>query len=363
MLPAQAGAKAAPMPSAKQVSAVGLAKADINKPFERFEFKRREPGPEDVLIDILYCGVCHTDIHFVDGSFGPLTSALVAGHEIVGRVRAIGSAVSRFKVGDIAGVGTMVDSCGICKYCLAGLEPYCTKGATATYGITPTGTIQGGYATNIVVKERFVLNIRQGVNLAATAPLLCAGITTYSPMQHLGGVRGKKVGVIGLGGLGHVAVKLAVDGGADVTAFSTSPQKGEAAAKLGASRFVVWPDADRFAALKNEFDYMIATVPGGFDLDPFLPMLAVDGTLSNVGTLGPIAKPFNNSLLLAGRRSITGNAVGGVAETQHLLDHCAERGIVADIELIGPDRIDEAFRRVGAKDVRFRFVLDMARFS
>ena len=349
--------------AAKTVRTVGLAKSAIDKPFERFEFRRRSPGADDVLIDILYCGVCHTDIHFLDGSFGPLRSTLVPGHEMVGRVREVGASVSRFKVGDLAGVGTMIDSCGTCRYCRAGLEPYCQTGFTPTYGVTPTGVIQGGYASNIVVKERFALKIDPRVNLAATAPLLCAGITTYSPMRYWDIKQGKKVAIVGFGGLGHVALKLAVDAGAETSIFSTTPGKRDAAMTMGAQRFFEWNSASDFPALRNEFDYILSTVPAGYDMGIFLPLLAVDGTLSNVGTLGLMEKPLNNGLLLGGRRRITGSAVGGIAETQQLLDHCAARNIAADIELIGPDRINEAFRRVAAKDVRFRFVLDMARFA
>ena len=349
--------------AATAITAIGLAKSHVDKPFERYRFNRRHLGHDDVLIDVLYCGVCHTDIHYLDGSFGPLRGPLVPGHEMVGRVRAVGVSVSRFKPGDFAGVGTIVDSCGACKYCQLGLEPYCMNGFTPTYGYTSAGTVQGGYATSIVVKDRFALNIRPNVNLAATAPLLCAGITTYSSMQHWKVAKGQKVGIVGLGGLGHAAVKFAVDVGAEVTVFSTTPTKRQAALALGAAHFVEWSETSAFPALRNQFDYIVSTVPKGFDLGIFTPTLAVDGTFANVGTLGPMDKPLDNSLLLAARRQITGSAVGGLPETQRMLDYCAERNITADIELIGPDRIDEAFRRILSKQVRFRFVLDMARLG
>lgn len=327
------------------------------------QIMRRAIGPNDVHLDVLYCGICHSDIHQNrdDTPSQRTTFPCVTGHEIIGRVRAIGSAVTMFKVGDIGGVGAMVDSCGTCKQCLAGREMNCEKGATFTYN-TPDkisgGMTFGGYSEGIVVAEHFVLRISPGVNLAATAPLLCAGITTFSPMQHWKVEAGQRVGVIGLGGLGHVAVKLAASRGADVTIFTTSPGKVADAHRLGAHEAVLWSDQVAMERLANKFDLLISTVPQPYALQPFINLLGLDGTLVNVGALEGL-QDINGLSMIFWRRSIAGSVIGGIPETQALLDYCALRKITADIELVHPDQIDEAMNRVLKKDVRYRFVIDM----
>ena len=327
------------------------------------QIQRRAVGAHDVLLDVMYCGVCHSDIHQARNGWPvsqPTQYSCVTGHEIIGRVVAIGNAVTKFRVGDIGGVGAMVDSCGVCETCLAGREQNCVNGATFTYN-TPDrvmgGMTFGGYSERIVVSERFVIRISPGVNLAATAPLLCAGITTFSPMQHWKLEPGQRVGIIGLGGLGHVAVKLAVARKAEVTVFTTSPGKIADAARLGAREAVLWSDQAAMARLANQFDLLISTVPAEYALQPFINLLKLDATLVNVGYLDDL-KSINGLSLIFSRRSIAGSVIGGIAETQELIDYCAARKITADIELIRPDQINAAFDRIVDKDVRYRFVID-----
>jgi uncharacterized zinc-type alcohol dehydrogenase-like protein len=329
---------------------------------KEISIERRALGANDVLLDILYCGVCHSDIHTVRGEWGPAHYPCVPGHEIIGRVRAIGSQVTKFKVGDIGGVGCMVNSCRICEHCEEDLEQYCQRGATFTYDTPDTSTkagyTQGGYSDKIVVTEHFVIRIPPGVNLAATAPLLCAGITTFSPMRYWKLHEGQRVGIIGMGGMGHVAVKLAVAHKAHVTVFTTSPNKVADAKRLGASEAVLSSDVDAMKQMANHFDLLISTVPETYDMGPFIELLKLDGTLVNVGAMAPLHDIHGLKLAL-GRRSLAGSIIGGVAETQEVIDFCAARNITADVEMIKPSEINSAYDRVVNKDVRYRFVIDM----
>lgn len=331
--------------------------------FAPMNITRRAVGPNDVQMEILYCGVCHSDIHMARGEWMSARYPMVPGHEIIGRVTAVGAKVTKFRVGDIGGVGCMVDSCGICAECLNDREHACLNGMTLTYAAPDKvsgGTTQGGYSTGIVVTEKFVIRIPPGVNLAGMAPLLCAGVTTFSPLQHWKASRGQKVGVIGLGGLGHMAVKLAVAKGADVTVFTTSPGKQAAALRMGAKDAILWSDRDKMRGLASSFDLLIAAVPQAFPLQPFMDLLKTDATLVNVGALEAIGG-YNAMLNNTARRNLSGSMIGGIAETQEVVDFCAARGITADVEIIGPDQIAAAFDRVKNKDVKFRFVIDMAK--
>ena len=351
-----AGAAAASAPTTARAWAATSATA----PLRQIEITRRSVRPNDVLIDVLYAGICHSDIHTVHGA---AQYPIVPGHEIVGRVREVGSAVTKFKAGDIAGVGCMVDSCGTCDNCRADLEQHCLNGATWTYGAPDKvsgGQTHGGYSTAIVVKEHFAIRIPPGADLAATAPILCAGITTFSPMQHWELTANQRVGVVGLGGLGHMAVKLGAARGAHVTVFTTSPGKLADARRLGARDAVLSTDAAAMKQLAGQFDLLIATVPTTFAMQPFIDVLKLDGTLVNVGALGRLAGDFTGISLVLGRKSLAGSLIGGVAETQKVIDYCAARGIKADVELIRPEEIDRAFQRVVNKDVRYRFVIDVA---
>jgi alcohol dehydrogenase (NADP+) len=328
------------------------------------QIQRRAVGPHDVVLDVLYCGVCHSDIHTVRNEWAeslPTQYPSVPGHEIIGRVVAVGAAVTKFKVGDVGGVGCMVNSCGTCENCLADREQNCLNGATFTYNSPDAdlgGHTYGGYSDKMVVAEHFVIRIPPGADLAATAPLLCAGITTFSPMQHWKLSAGQRVGVIGLGGLGHMAVKLGVARKAEVTVFTTSPGKVADAKKMGAKDVVLWSDKDAMKRLANHFDLLISTVPETYPMQPFMDVLKLDGTLVNVGALNKL-DGLNGMMLAFGRKSLAGSVIGGIAETQEVVDYCAARGIKADVELIRPDQINQAFERVINKDVRYRFVIDM----
>ena len=328
-----------------------------------FTFERRAPGLKDVQIDILYCGVCHSDLHTARDEWHMTQFPSVPGHEIVGRVTAVGAEVTGFKVGDLAGVGCMVDSCKHCEDCASGLENYC-DGMVGTYNFpTPDapGWTLGGYSQQIVVHERYVLRVRHSeAQLAAVAPLLCAGITTYSPLRHWNAGPGKKVGVVGIGGLGHMGIKLAHAIGAYVVAFTTSESKREAARALGADEVVVSRNADDMAAHTRSFDLIINTVAAPHDLDAFIVLLKRDGAMVLVGApAAPHPSPgvFN---LITGRRTLAGSMIGGITETQEMLDFCAEHGIVADIELIRADEINAAYDRMLKGDVQYRFVIDNA---
>ena len=323
---------------------------------------RREPGPTDVELEILYCGVCHSDIHTARSEWGPAKYPCVPGHEIVGRVTRVGANVTTFKVGDTSAVGCMVDSCRTCANCTDGLENYCTNGATYTYNSADKhlgAHTLGGYSSSIVVDEAFVLRVPEGLDLAATAPLLCAGITTYSPLRHWKVGPGMKVGIIGLGGLGHMGVKFAKAFGAHVVLFTTSPKKVEDGKRLGAHEVVVSTDPEAMKAHKSSFDFILDCVSAEHDINAYLQLVKLNGTLTTVGAPEkplPVAV-FN---LIGQRRSFAGSGIGSIAETQEMLDFCAQHQITPDIELIRMDQINEAWERMIKQDVRYRFVIDMA---
>lgn len=332
------------------------------RPLGPFTIERREPGPEDVLIEILFCGVCHSDVHQARDEWGNAIFPMVPGHEIVGRVKQVGEHVKKLKPGDLAGVGCLVDSCRTCDTCRRDLEQYCEKGAAMTYNgtemdrKTPT---YGGYSSQIVVTERFVLKIPAGVDPAGTAPLLCAGITTYSPLRQWGCKAGDRVGVVGLGGLGHMAVKLAASMGAEVTVLSTSRAKEADARRLGALGFAVTKDEATFQKLAGRFDLIIDTVSAPHDYNKYLGMLRVEGVMVLVGA-PPAATPIAAFSLIMGNKRLAGSMIGGLAETQQMLDYCAAHKIVADVEIIPIQKINEAYERMIQGDVRYRFVVDGA---
>ena len=328
-----------------------------------YRFARRDLRADDVAIEILYCGVCHSDLHYVRNDWGMTTYPLVPGHEIIGRVVRVGPNVSHFKPGDRVGVGCMVDSCQHCRPCNQGLEQYCEEGSTYTYGSndrrdhTPTF---GGYSEMIVVSDKFVLRIPDALPLEGAAPLLCAGITTWSPLRHWKAGPGTKVAVVGLGGLGHMALKLAKALGAEVTLFSRSPGKEQDARRLGADKVVISTDNAQMASVHSQFDLIIDTVPVVHDLNPYIPTLALDGTLVLVGYLGNLEPAPNSVPMILGRRRVAGSVIGGIAETQEMLDFCAKHGITSDIEMISMQYIDRAYERMLDSDVKYRFVIDMA---
>lgn len=327
-----------------------------------FTIERREPGPNDVQIEILFCGVCHSDLHTARGEWGPALYPLVPGHEIVGRVTQVGSDVKNFKAGDLAGVGCMVDSCQVCSSCQDGLEQYCKEGSTFTYNSYERGkqtTTQGGYSKQIVVREEFALRVSEKLPLQNVAPLLCAGITTYSPLKYWKVGKGHKVGVVGLGGLGHMAVKFAVAFGAEVTMLSTSASKEADAKKLGAHKFALTKDAEQVKQLAGYFDFIIDTVSAEHDYNMYLNMLNINGVQICVG-VPPTPMQIVGFNLIFGRRSIAGSLIGGVPETQEMLDFCATHGIVSEVEVIDIKEINEAYERMLKGDVRYRFVIDMA---
>ncbi|MCD2317320.1 NAD(P)-dependent alcohol dehydrogenase [Sphingomonas sp. IC-11] len=335
-----------------------------DKPVERMSIERRAPGAHDVQIDIAYCGVCHSDLHQIRAEWSGTIYPCVPGHEIVGRVSAVGADVTRFQVGDIVGVGCMVDSCQHCASCGEGLEQYCENGFTGTYN-SPTpdapGHTLGGYSQQIVVDDKFVLKVRHAEEqLAAVAPLLCAGITTYSPLRHWNVGPGKKVGIVGIGGLGHMGVKLAHAMGAHVVAFTTSESKREDAKALGADEVVVSRNDEEMAAHADSFDFILDTVAASHNLDAFTALLKRDGTLTLVGVPEHAHPSPDVSALIFRRRAIAGSLIGGIAETQEMLDFCAEHGIVADIEMISAQEIDAAYERMLRSDVKYRFVIDNA---
>lgn len=327
-----------------------------------YNFERREPRADDVAIEILYCGVCHSDLHHVYGDWGT-NYPVVPGHEIIGRVMSVGKDVTRFKVGDNVGVGCMVDSCQHCHPCQQGLEQYCEEGSTLTYNSfdrhdhMPT---YGGYSEKIVVSDKFVLKIPDGLDLKSAAPLLCAGITTWSPLKHWQVKEGTKVAVVGLGGLGHMAIKLAKGLGAEVTLFSRSVGKEQDARRLGADNIVISTDNTQMAEVINKFDLIIDTVPYDHDLNPYIATLRVSGSLVLVGYLGDLDTALNTAPLVMGRKAVAGSMIGGIAETQEMLDFCGKHGITSDVEMINMQDIDEAYKRMLKSDVKYRFVIDMA---
>lgn len=342
------------------IQAKGYAAESPTTDLAPWDFERREVGPHDVQIEILFCGVCHSDLHQIKNDWFPGIFPMVPGHEIVGRITKAGDHVKGFKVGELAGVGCMVDSCQECDNCKAGLEQYCEKGSTQTYNnLDRNGhPTYGGYSTTIVVREEFLLHISEKLDLAATAPLLCAGITTYSPLRYWKVGKGHKLAVLGLGGLGHMAVKFGVAFGAEVTVLSTSSSKEAAAKALGAHNFVVTKDPAQIAAVKGSFDFILDTVSAPHDMNLYLSLLRTNGTVICVGVPSePYAiQPFS---LLGGRKSIGGSGIGGIQETQEMLDFCAEHQIVSDIEMINIQDITSAYERMLKGDVRYRFVIDI----
>lgn len=338
-----------------------LSAPSAKVPFEKTTIERRELRPDDVLIDIKFSGICHSDIHSAYGEWGGGIFPMVPGHEIAGVVTAVGSKVTKFAVGDRVGVGCFVDSCGECEYCLKGEEQYCTKGVVQTYNYldydgNPT---YGGYSQKIVVTERFVVRIPNSLELDVASPLLCAGITTYSPLKHWNVGPGKKVAILGVGGLGHLAIQYAHALGAEVTVLSRSMEKKSEALSFGADHYFATSDPETFKALAGRFDLILNTVSANLDVDAYLSLLRVDGTLVNVGAPG---KPDQYSVfsLIMGRRSIAGSLVGGIRETQEMLDFSAEHGISPKIEVISADQVDEAYERILRSDVRYRFVIDVS---
>jgi uncharacterized zinc-type alcohol dehydrogenase-like protein len=345
------------------ISALGYAAQAAKSPLTPFQFTRRDPGPRDVELTILYCGVCHSDVHQVRDEWGGSKFPMVPGHEIVGRVTRVGAEVSKFREGDLAGVGCMVDSCRKCPSCQEGLEQYCESGFNPTYnGYEKDGKTltQGGYADNIVVNQDFVLRLSDKLPLAGVAPLLCAGITTYSPLRHWKVGKGQRVGVVGLGGLGHMALKFAHAFGAEVVLFTTSANKAEDAKRLGASEVVVSTDPAQMKAQRNRFDFILNTVAAPHDLNVFLNMLKRDGHLTLVGVPDKNHPSPAVGNLVFKRRSMAGSLIGGIAETQEMLDYCAEHGITSDVEVIAIDQINTAYDRMVKSDVRYRFVIDLA---
>ncbi|MDF0732105.1 NAD(P)-dependent alcohol dehydrogenase [Pseudomonas entomophila] len=344
-------------------TAIGYAAQSSASPLAPMTFQRRSPRPDDVAIEILYCGVCHSDIHQARNEWGFSTYPLMPGHEIVGRVTAVGGQVTRYQVGDLVGVGCMVDSCRHCEACRADLEQYCLEGMTQTYG-TPDridGSITlGGYSNSVVVSEHFVLRIPEGMELASAAPILCAGITTYSPLKHHGIGPGHKVGILGMGGLGHMGIKFAKALGAEVTLFTRSQAKAEEARRQGADQVIVSTDAEQMRAAAGHFDFLLDTIPVQHDLNPYLETLKFDGVHILVGLIEPVEPPVHAASLVLKRRVLAGSLIGGIAETQEVLDFCAEHGIRCDIEMLDIRNINQAFERMIAGDVKYRFVIDMA---
>ena len=339
------------------------AALSADTPLVPHRIERRELRPDDVQIDILYTGVCHSDLHMARNDWGWTHYPIVPGHEIVGRVRAVGTAVSTFRAGDLVGVGCMVDSCRECEPCRHDLEQYCEQGHTLTYGSRDRhdgSMTYGGYSKSITVSEAFVVRVPENLDTRAVPPILCAGITTWSPLRHWHVGKGSKVAVIGLGGLGHMAIKLARALGAEVSLFSRSPDKSEDARRLGAGDIILSTDAAQMQAAANRFDLIIDTVPYDHDINPYLPTLKLDGTLVLVGLIGDISSKLSTVPLLLGRRTVAGSVIGGIKETQELLDFCGEHNITSDVELIDMQAINHAYERMLKSDVKYRFVIDMA---
>ncbi len=342
-----------------EVKAYGAKASDAD--LEQLDIKRREVLPNDVKIDILYCGVCHSDIHQVRNDWGNSKYPVVPGHEIIGRVIETGNEVSKFKEGDLVGVGCMVDSCQECESCKEGLEQYCENGMVGTYNGKDEhlgGHTFGGYSETVVVREKFVLKVPENIDAKGAAPLLCAGITTWSPLRHWKVKKGDKVGVIGLGGLGHMGVKFAAALGAKVVMITTSPGKSEDAKKLGADEVLISKDEEQMKKHTGSFDFLLNTVPVKHDLNPYIGLLKRDATMVLVGAIEPLEEMHGGGLII-GRKSVAGSVIGGIPETQEMLDFCGEHDIVSDIEMIDMQNINEAFDRVTKSDVKYRFVIDM----
>jgi alcohol dehydrogenase (NADP+) len=345
------------------INVLGYAAQSATDALAPFRFERRNPRADDVEIEILYCGVCHSDLHNARNDWESAVYPMVPGHEIIGRVVGVGADVTRLRVGDPVGVGCMVDSCQHCESCQQGLEQYCAEGSTYTYNAIdrhdqmPT---YGGYSEKIIVSDKFVLKVPDGLELAGAAPLLCAGITTWSPLRHWKVGPGSKVAIVGLGGLGHMGIKLGKALGAELTLFTRSPGKEADARRLGADHVVLSTDPDQMAGVLGKFDLIIDTVPYVHDVNPYVPTLSVSGTLVLVGYLGDLTPMLNSAPLVMGRRSVAGSLIGGIAETQEMLDFCGAHGIHSDIEVIKIQDINTAFERMLKSDVKYRFVIDMA---
>jgi uncharacterized zinc-type alcohol dehydrogenase-like protein len=341
----------------------GYAAQSATAPIAPFSFTRRDLRADDVAIDILYCGICHTDIHQARNEWGRSKYPMVPGHEIVGRVTQVGKDVKGFETGDLVGVGCMVDSCQHCASCKEGLEQFCLEGATFTYNGTDrhdkTAT-QGGYSERVVVSDKFVVRIPGNLDAKGAAPLLCAGITLYSPLKHWGVKKGSKVGIVGLGGLGHMGLKLAKAMGADVTLFTRTPGKEPEGRRLGADHVVISTDPAQMKAVAGRFDIVIDTVPNEHDVNPYIATVRRDGDYVIVGQLTPLVPPLNPSPMMGGRKSVAGSMIGGIAETQEMLDFCGKHDIVSDIEVINIQDVNKAYDRMLKSDVRYRFVIDMA---
>jgi len=341
----------------------GFAAHSADAPLAPHNFVRRDPRDTDVVIDILYCGVCHSDIHQARNEWHQSIYPMVPGHEIIGRVKHVGAKVTGFNVGDTVGVGCMVDSCQHCESCAESLEQYCEEGATMTYNSLDRHDnmmTYGGYSEEIVVSEKFVLRVSEKLDIKSAAPLLCAGITTYSPLKHWKVGKGHRVAVVGLGGLGHMGLKFAKALGADVTLFTRSKGKEQEAYRLGADHVVLSTDAEQMAAVKNHFDFILDTVPNPHDLNPYLETLKRDGTHILVGLIEPIEPALHSGKLVMGRKTVAGSLIGGIAETQEMLDFCAEHDISCDVEMIDMQDINGAYERMLKSDVKYRFVVDMA---
>ncbi len=344
----------------QNIKAFGTEAKD--KDLHAMTIARREVQPQDIEIDILYCGVCHSDLHTARNDWGGTKYPSVPGHEIVGKVSQIGSNVTKYKVGDLVGVGCLVDSCGTCDSCKKDLEQYCLNGSTGTYNGKDRhigGHTFGGYSEKVVVDESFVLKVPENLDLAAVAPLLCAGITTWSPLRHWNVKESSKVAVVGLGGLGHMAIKLAKGLGASVTLFSRTPDKIQDAKDLGADEVIISTDDNQMKSVAGKFDVIIDTVPYVHDVNPYVATLAISGTLVLVGYLGGLEPILNTVPMIMGRRSVAASLIGGIAETQEMLDFCGKHNIVSDIEMIDMQNINDAYERMLKSDVKYRFVIDM----
>lgn len=342
-------------------NAIGYAAQSAQTPLAPFSFQRREPGDQDVALEILFCGVCHSDLHTARNEWQNTTYPFVPGHEIVGRVTAVGSGVKRFKKGDLAAVGCLVDSCRTCPSCKKDLEQYCDVGFTGTYNSPDKhlgGMTYGGYSDHIVVDQHFVLHVPEKLSPAGVAPLLCAGITTYSPLRHWKVGKGQKAGIVGLGGLGHMGVKIAHALGAHVVLFTTSPGKQDDAKRLGADEVVISKNPAEMEKHLGSFDFILDTVSAQHDINAFLALLKLDGTLTLVGAPDPL--PVHPFSLIFKRRQFAGTLIGGIAETQEMLDFCAKHDLTADVEVIPVQKINEAYERMLRSDVKYRFVIDMA---
>lgn len=346
------------------VKAYGTESKDAD--LQELNIERREPTSKDVEIEILYCGVCHSDLHTARNDWGGTMYPSVPGHEIVGKITRVGSDVTKFKVGDLAGVGCIVDSCGTCESCKQDLEQYCQTGFVGTYNGKDEhlgGHTYGGYSQKVVVDADHVLKVPENLDLAAVAPLLCAGITTWSPLKHWNVGSDSKVAVVGLGGLGHMAIKLAKGLGAEVTLFSRTPEKSDDAKKLGADHVVISTDEEQMKSVAGKFDLIIDTVPYDHDVNPYISTLNINGTLVLVGFIGKMDEALFTPPMILGRRSVAGSVIGGIAETQEMLDFCGEHNIVSEIEMINMQDINEAYERMLKSDVRYRFVIDMKSLS